>query len=308
MKQGSRLNSLFIICAAILTGLAILAGAHPAQAAQTGQDFDCSAQASIPESECLALAAIYTSTQGDSWNDNSGWLQNPDPCTWFGVSCADKHVLSLDLPGNNLQGSLPDEIADLSGLRTITINDNALSGSIPETITQLPLQLIHFHNTSLCEPEDVIFKAWLENIVYRLTTGVSCASIELTATPTTDPLLWPQQTLTALAVQPTQVADNATDTPEATATKYYTMAKSPTPITDGQAQNEGQTGATGSAGESSAETPANGTKEQSSSLIQGIPNSWLWLLLVPVGLIGVGVFLEMRERRKSKSSSDEEYY
>ena len=32
----------------------------------------------IPQSECEALVAFYTSTEGANWYNNTGWLQTSD--------------------------------------------------------------------------------------------------------------------------------------------------------------------------------------------------------------------------------------
>ena len=34
-----------------------------------------------------ALDAIYSTTGGENWNNNTGWGQESDYCTWYGVSC-----------------------------------------------------------------------------------------------------------------------------------------------------------------------------------------------------------------------------
>ncbi|HXQ33276.1 MAG TPA: hypothetical protein VN843_04565, partial [Anaerolineales bacterium] len=72
--------------------------AKPAAAAFTG----CAAQGEIPATECLALVALYNSANGASWADSSGWLETDTPCSWFGVTCGDGHVIQLILEGNNL--------------------------------------------------------------------------------------------------------------------------------------------------------------------------------------------------------------
>ncbi len=68
------------------------------------------AQAAIPQSERDVLIALYDSTNGDSWTDNSGWNGAPGTeCAWFGVYCdqAETHVVSLVSGVKNLTGSCP---------------------------------------------------------------------------------------------------------------------------------------------------------------------------------------------------------
>ena len=50
--------------------------------------FDCSTVTTIPTVECEALVALYTSTDGDNWHDDTGdtgWLLSADPCSWFRI-------------------------------------------------------------------------------------------------------------------------------------------------------------------------------------------------------------------------------
>jgi hypothetical protein len=35
------------------------------------------------------LTSLYFSTQGEEWNDTSGWLGEAQECSWFGVECVD---------------------------------------------------------------------------------------------------------------------------------------------------------------------------------------------------------------------------
>jgi len=59
--------------------------------------FSCSSVTEIPEAECDALVALYTSTNGASWIDNTGWLVTDTPCSWYGVGCDLGHVWSVSL-------------------------------------------------------------------------------------------------------------------------------------------------------------------------------------------------------------------
>lgn len=97
----------------------------------------CQTVTDIPENECEALAAFYTSTGGDDWNVNSGWLTETEAASWHGVVVAENRVARLVLNNNNLQGSLPPEIGILSGLTEIVLSHNQLSGGLPPAIGSL---------------------------------------------------------------------------------------------------------------------------------------------------------------------------
>ena len=107
--------------------------------------------ADIPPSERNALIALYDSTNGDGWSDNSGW-KGPagTECTWYGVSCnpAGDSVVGIEMSSNNLNGPLPAELLNLTNLELLNLYDNFLSGSIPPefgNLAQLKLLNLGFN-------------------------------------------------------------------------------------------------------------------------------------------------------------------
>ena len=98
--------------------------------------------ASIPGTERQALIALYDSTNGDSWTNNTGWKMPPldsdgfalpgTEGTWFGVTLdGTPRVTSIYLAGNQLSGALPVELGNLNDLRTLVLSNNLVGGSIP---------------------------------------------------------------------------------------------------------------------------------------------------------------------------------
>jgi hypothetical protein len=66
-----------------------------------------------------ALATLFFSTNGTSWYEKDEWMSNSNECLWYnnGSSlCTHGSVERLDLWGNNLVGTIPDELALLSNL------------------------------------------------------------------------------------------------------------------------------------------------------------------------------------------------
>ena len=97
----------------------------------------CAYQTQIPESECNDLVNLYNSTNGAGWNNKTRWLATNTPCSWYGIACADGHVVDISLSLNNLTGSLT---ALPPSLKYFDVQVNRLSGNIPT----LPLSLINF--------------------------------------------------------------------------------------------------------------------------------------------------------------------
>jgi hypothetical protein len=96
------------------------------------------AHAQIPTAERDALIALYNSADGDNWLDKTNWLGTVGTeCTWFGVVCDGANVRQLSLISNQLNGSIPPELEDLSSLTDLDLNTNLLSGSIPPELGSL---------------------------------------------------------------------------------------------------------------------------------------------------------------------------
>ncbi|MEE4359737.1 MAG: hypothetical protein V2I97_24920 [Desulfococcaceae bacterium] len=101
--------------------------------------FAVNAYGQIPATEREALIALYNSTDGANWNNNEGWL-GPEgtECSWYGITCdGSGNVTSIDLRSNNLQGSIPAEIGNLTNLSSFVLYQNQLSGTIPAEIANL---------------------------------------------------------------------------------------------------------------------------------------------------------------------------
>ena len=107
---------------------------------ETHDDFAigfCSAVTEIPSFECEGLVALYESTNGPGWGNRTGWLSSVTPCSWYGIQCADGHVLVLEMGGNYLTGALPPALGDLKELWGLYLPNNQLSGALPSQLGQL---------------------------------------------------------------------------------------------------------------------------------------------------------------------------
>ena len=97
--------------------------------------------AAIPANERAALIALYNSTTGNSWTINTGWKTPPldvdgfampgTEWNWFGVTIVSDHVTEIKLGSNNLVGSLPAQLGNLTNLVNLAMSSNHLSNSIP---------------------------------------------------------------------------------------------------------------------------------------------------------------------------------
>ena len=80
---------------------------------------------------------LYNSTNGSNWTENSGWLTDSDPCSWYGVVCVEGHVTTLWLVENNLSGTIPSSIGNLVNLERLVLRVNKLNVPIPPELGDL---------------------------------------------------------------------------------------------------------------------------------------------------------------------------
>ncbi len=96
----------------------------------------------IPQIERDALMALYNATDGANWYNSSNWGTSEPLSAWYGVTVEIvdevERVTGLDLYYNNLSGTLPSELFNLTELTYLKIKSNAnLTGSIPSEIGNL---------------------------------------------------------------------------------------------------------------------------------------------------------------------------
>ena len=158
-------------------------------------DADAAISKALAEFLHPALSALYTATNGDQWNNNSGWdIREAPPSMnhfkqWHGLIVVDQNLGSISLENNNLRGVLPSELGELSELTTLRLEDNHLSGELPPDICNLSklddlrlsennftgrlprcflklknLTTLDFTNSGACAPPDDEFQAWLRTI------------------------------------------------------------------------------------------------------------------------------------------------
>ncbi|MCP5051839.1 MAG: hypothetical protein GY940_32025, partial [bacterium] len=121
--------------------------------------------AAIPAIEREALIALYNATGGDHWKRNTGWKGNNNEIdgfsqigsegTWYGITIMADHIISIDLRGNNLTGSIPKELGNPGHLVELFLNNNDLSGVPPELGNLSNLKKLYLGRNNLSSIPDI---------------------------------------------------------------------------------------------------------------------------------------------------------
>lgn len=86
-----------------------------------------------------ALMAFYNGTDGDNWLNRLNWDVGNDLGTWHGVTTdGSGNVTSIALSYNNLVGTLPTEVGELTSLEFLDVWGNSLTGDFPSWIGNFP--------------------------------------------------------------------------------------------------------------------------------------------------------------------------
>lgn len=131
-------------------------------------------------SDSTALANFNAATDGANWT--AKWtIADPMP-TWFGVGIdtVDSTVVSLNLPNNNIVGTVPADFGDLNRLKTLDLSGNKLNGVIPDafgnfdSLTRLNLSNNEFTGEVPAALGNLQFLTYL-NLSGNQLTGVNAA-------------------------------------------------------------------------------------------------------------------------------------
>ncbi|XP_031112836.1 receptor-like kinase TMK4 isoform X1 [Ipomoea triloba] len=89
----------------------------------------------------------------------SGWSTSKDPCTWTNVNC-DKstgNVVTINLDSQSISGNLPSDLTQLSSLRTLSVQKNSLSGTLPSFANMSSLEGLYLDSNQFSSiPQDFL--------------------------------------------------------------------------------------------------------------------------------------------------------
>ena len=118
-----------------------------------GCSFFTSAKAQVSTTDSLALVDLYNSTNGPGWGNHTNWLTTQPVSSWFGITVTGNRVTTVFLYNNNMIGTLPSSIGNLTALTTLKLYSNQLNGAIPASIGNLAdLFVLYLNNNQLSGP------------------------------------------------------------------------------------------------------------------------------------------------------------
>ena len=92
----------------------------------------------VTDVDAEALVALYNATDGPNWTNNTNWLSNQALSNWHGVTTdTDGRVTELLFYANQLTGTIPTGVGQLTELTYLDLGNNELTGTIPAALGQL---------------------------------------------------------------------------------------------------------------------------------------------------------------------------
>ena len=110
----------------------------------------CSSQSSITlQTDCAVLETLYDDTGGDNWKTSTNWKTVSSLDQWHGITVSGGRVSEIKLYKNQLTGTIPSDISNLSGLIDLDLGINSLSGDIPDLDSLDNLKFLYLDGNNL---------------------------------------------------------------------------------------------------------------------------------------------------------------
>jgi Leucine-rich repeat (LRR) protein len=86
--------------------------------------------------DSISLVRLFLSANSKDWTKT--WNLNSSLNNWFGVTLnTSGRVIKLEMPNNNLTGTLPAELASLCALQVLNLSNNKIGGTLPTQMFQM---------------------------------------------------------------------------------------------------------------------------------------------------------------------------
>ena len=149
---AGRLGLGVLVVVAVVTVVVVVAairrpaGPAPLELCQQGIAVRSPANTPGLVSDCVILLEAKATLGGAA----AGWSADRRVATWEGVQVSAGRVRAIALSGSGLDGSIPAELGNLSGLEELLLVRGQLTGSIPPELGSLPrLEVLSLHSNQL---------------------------------------------------------------------------------------------------------------------------------------------------------------
>ena len=142
----------------------------------TSGSVSATAPLAVQSVDRATLMDLYDGTGGGEWTNNDGWGTDAAIGSWYGVTANEQsRVTAIDLAENGLNGQLPEDLGSLALLTELIVDGNeALSGPIPVSLSELGIETLNYGGTTLCTVRDEGFQAWLNAVPTRDGEFLAC--------------------------------------------------------------------------------------------------------------------------------------
>ena len=105
---------------------------------QGSANLPCDTGSTPTSDDRAALVEFYNATDGPNWSNNSNWGSNEPLGRWNGVETdSNGRVIALRLRYEDLNGTIPSSLGNLTNLRVLFLRLNRLRGPIPSSLGNL---------------------------------------------------------------------------------------------------------------------------------------------------------------------------
>ena len=130
--------------------------------------------------DCNTLLAVKDTLRGSA---SLNWSKTIPINRWDGVTVSNSRVTQLDLSDNQLTGSIPEELGNLSQLEWLSLRENQLTGRIPPELDSIDTLYLYGNESLGCLPNT--FPVNREDMISNQEEGMSFCDAE---TPTAIPM------------------------------------------------------------------------------------------------------------------------
>jgi RHS repeat-associated protein len=136
-------------------------------------------EGNVPDvAEFNILKDIYNNLGGSAWTTKTNWPTTwttpatlAQMATWFGITVANGDITGVNLPTNNLVGSIPSTLSQLVSLKCLDFSGNQISGNLPDLSNMVNMTSVALSTTASYTAGPI--PAWINSMPALITLNLS---------------------------------------------------------------------------------------------------------------------------------------